>query len=317
LTAVASLLFFRASHPASGQELWASDGTPGGTYLVKDINPGTANTFAEHFTAMGARLFFGAVTGASGRELWTSDGTAAGTFLVKDILPGGGSGWPQSLAVFDCTLYFSADDVGSGQRHLWRSDGTPAGTWQVPDGWPGTSFNPKALVATASRLWFGAATPSAGEEPHTLAPEPATIYCTAKVNSCGGVPAIAQCGKSNATATAGHCISATGARQGKIGLLIYSDQGPRVPAVPFQGGLLCFESPVKRSSLQLSSGGSPGACDATFTIEMNAFAAGLLGGVPQSYLTTPGAQIECQWWGRDTTQNGSFLSDALGYVVGP
>ena len=31
---------FRANDGISGQELWKSDGTAGGTVMVKDINPG-------------------------------------------------------------------------------------------------------------------------------------------------------------------------------------------------------------------------------------------------------------------------------------
>src|SRR5437867_3665227 len=41
-------LFFTAVHPDTGRELWKSDGTPEGTVLVKDINPGTASAFFKH-----------------------------------------------------------------------------------------------------------------------------------------------------------------------------------------------------------------------------------------------------------------------------
>src|SRR5262249_38733757 len=34
------LLFFTASNPEVGRELWATDGTRAGTFLVRDINPG-------------------------------------------------------------------------------------------------------------------------------------------------------------------------------------------------------------------------------------------------------------------------------------
>src|SRR4051812_43612539 len=39
LTPVSNVLFFAGTNQESGQELWRSDGTADGTYLVKDIRP--------------------------------------------------------------------------------------------------------------------------------------------------------------------------------------------------------------------------------------------------------------------------------------
>ena len=49
LTNVNGTLFFRATTPANGYELWKSDGTAGGTALVKDINVGTQQLAAGGF----------------------------------------------------------------------------------------------------------------------------------------------------------------------------------------------------------------------------------------------------------------------------
>jgi ELWxxDGT repeat protein len=38
------LTFFVRTTDANGAVLWATDGTPGGAHLVKDINPGTASS---------------------------------------------------------------------------------------------------------------------------------------------------------------------------------------------------------------------------------------------------------------------------------
>ena len=81
-------MFFSAS-PRSGSpdfELWATDGTPEGTRLVKDVNPeGSSNP--RRMTAFGGRLFFFADT-PQGRELWRSDGTPEGTERVHDFPTG-------------------------------------------------------------------------------------------------------------------------------------------------------------------------------------------------------------------------------------
>ena len=58
-------------------------------------------------------------------------------------------------------------------------------------------------------------------------------------------------------------------------------------------------------------GGTTQQCDATFTVDMNAFAAGQLGGNPKAYLAVPGTDVNCQWWGRDTFAHGFFQIDEL------
>src|SRR6266481_1927413 len=45
LTVVGSAVFFTAFDGVHGFELWKSNGTPGGTLLVKDIRPGAAGAF--------------------------------------------------------------------------------------------------------------------------------------------------------------------------------------------------------------------------------------------------------------------------------
>src|SRR5262249_15183498 len=94
------------------------DGTPAGTALVKDINPGSAGSSPSGLTAVGDRLFFSAQAPGTGRELWVSDRTPEGTTLVQDILPGTGSSNPQLLKAGGGQLFFTADDLVHG-RELW------------------------------------------------------------------------------------------------------------------------------------------------------------------------------------------------------
>ncbi len=109
-------LFFTLRDDEAGQELWATDGTPGGTRRVRDIQPGPGSSAPEGLTAVGNRVYFRADDGEHGRELWVSDGTAEGTRLVWDLNPGGFSSNPQSLAVSGGNLFFSADDGETGQE---------------------------------------------------------------------------------------------------------------------------------------------------------------------------------------------------------
>jgi len=135
LTEAGGSLLFVAKDPTHGRELWASDGTPSGTVLVKDIRPGAHGSGPSELAAVGGTLFFSANDGISGRELWMSDGTAEGTVLVDDIVPGTkgfGQYGPYAFADVGGTLFFTADDGIHGYE-LWTSDGTAEGTRQVRD----------------------------------------------------------------------------------------------------------------------------------------------------------------------------------------
>ena len=130
------ILFFAAQEPATGIELWRSDGTADGTYLVKDIALGTNSGSPGNLITVSNILYFTASDGISGGELWRSDGTAEGTYLVKDIIPGANGSSPYYLTNVNGTIYFRAsynpNDIG--QTRLWRSDGTASGTLLVPGG---------------------------------------------------------------------------------------------------------------------------------------------------------------------------------------
>ena len=147
-----------------------------------------------------------------------------------------------------------------------------------------------------------------------------TTYCTAKVNSLGCTPAISAAGVPSASAGAGFVVSGSSVRNQKPGLLLYSTTGRA--ALPFQGGWLCVAGPVRRS-IPLASGGTPlpaNDCTGVYTIDMNAFAVGALGGTPSPALTVVGTLVDCQCWGRDPgfpAPNNSTLSDALEYSICP
>ena len=160
----------------SGEELCRSDGTRDGTYVLKDIRPGSIDSNLRGLTVVGNQLFFFASDGTTGLELWVSDGTESGTELVKDIYPGStplnraSSGFNISLtgryAGTSDTFYFMANDGTTGLE-LWKSDGTPAGTELVKDIEPG-SRGPQWLqqfTALGDVLVFESYTDDTGREP--------------------------------------------------------------------------------------------------------------------------------------------------------
>ena len=152
-------MYLRADDGAHGTELWRSDGSEGGTTMVKDIYPGTNSSDVANLSNIGTTLFFEANDGTHGGELWRSDGSEGGTKMVKDIDPGAGSSFPAELTNLGGELYFAADDGTHGVQ-LWRSDGTEGGTSMVvqlnPTG-PGLDGNGNTpMTIYNGRLYFRA-----------------------------------------------------------------------------------------------------------------------------------------------------------------
>jgi len=160
-------LYFVANDGVNGAELWRSDGTELGTYMVADLNPTAgAGSNPTGLTVMGSHLYFAADDGSGsyGMELYRTDGTTVE--LVKDVNPGAVSSGPHGLTAVGSWLYFAAGDASRGIE-LWRTDGTSAntvmiGTASFPDINPaGNAFDSTWVpqleyVADTDTLFFAA-----------------------------------------------------------------------------------------------------------------------------------------------------------------
>ncbi len=144
LTVYGDRVFFRAWSPAYGDELWASDGTADGTFLVTDLAVGSdeqgrpRSSSPADLTIMGGALYFSAEVPGLGRELFRTNGTAQKTWMVAEINEGPASADLRELTRVGEQLFFLADD-GIHGRELWVSDGTEAGTRLVRDIRPGST----------------------------------------------------------------------------------------------------------------------------------------------------------------------------------
>lgn len=159
---------FIASDPATGYELWRSDGTPAGTFRVKDVYPGSVSGLdGSALVTMGNAVYFAASDGVHGRELWKSDGTAAGTVMVKDLDPqfgAFGSGSPTALTNISGTLYFTATSGGSSGFQPWTSDGTELGTSQLGVVHPTGSSQAASFTEVNGTVFFTATDGASGIE---------------------------------------------------------------------------------------------------------------------------------------------------------
>jgi hypothetical protein len=190
-----------------------------------------------------------------------------------------------------------------------------------------TSFSDTTVACGTNYDYRISAFNCAGDSGYALTPAMsgdcgtgAFAYCTAKVNSLGCTPFIGAQGAASATATSGFVITGSQVRNMKSGLLFYGVNGQM--SGPFQNGTMCV-APPRRRSVTVVSNGTPlpaDDCSGVYSIDMNAFAAGSLGGAPAPELLVVGTVVDCQWWGRDpgfAPPNNTTLSNGLEYTVTP
>lgn len=124
--AVGDTLFFAATTPAAGVELWKSDGTADGTVLVRDLNSITLSSAPGELINFGGTLFFTAFDGGN-FQLWKSQMTPDGPRTVQVTNYSPGQAIVGNLVALKGALHFTArtPEIGFG---LWRTDGTLEGT---------------------------------------------------------------------------------------------------------------------------------------------------------------------------------------------
>lgn len=112
------ILYFTADDNSTGTELWRSDGSKNGTYMLKDISAAGGSSSPDNFIVVGNMLYFTADDG-SGRAFWRSNGTTAGTTKISSpikVLAG------TNRAVLIGSTIFFAGISGTDGAELYRLD---------------------------------------------------------------------------------------------------------------------------------------------------------------------------------------------------
>jgi ELWxxDGT repeat protein len=158
-----SLFFFIANDGVHGRELWRSDGTEAGTFMLVDSPSG--EELPSGNSAWITPLPRGRVLVSregpdfeAPDELWVSDGTSLGTRKIESFAQR--LSYDPGFVSLDGVVYFVVEEIDqifedgnySTKDVLWRSDGTDSGTRRVVD--PG-SRQIIGLTAVDGRLYFG------------------------------------------------------------------------------------------------------------------------------------------------------------------
>ena len=140
-------VYFTADDGVHGFELWLTDGSPAGTQMVVDLEPGPRS--AGIWLGLGPSTPFGLVFSRSLRELWTTDGTPSGTIQIP---------FPDSFATSPTDLH--SDDAGDRVYYVgdlgydslgdevFATDGTVNGTVFLGDVFPGPPGSSARFLAT-------------------------------------------------------------------------------------------------------------------------------------------------------------------------
>jgi ELWxxDGT repeat protein len=166
------ILYFSRFTEAEGAEIWRSDGTLEGTFLVMDIYPGSGSSQPRWLCSAGNSVYFVAQDRTRGREIWKTDGTPKGTKLAVETTPGRYSMETRNLVSNGNEVYFIAGDLTFiGDQDLWRTDGTKKGTLRLtaPEKKPIGGLEPslsyrQPIAALGERVFFNAKSPKFGHE---------------------------------------------------------------------------------------------------------------------------------------------------------
>ena len=170
-------LLFRGRDAAHGLELWRTDGTPQGTAMVKDLNPGPGSSGGVPLGTVNGK----ALWRTSQNEIWSTDGTTEGTTRLYEF------DGPPSTAVYGTeaggNLYFQYD------RGLFVSDGASVRRVEVAGTMPSSLGLPPVMplggVAVAN-LESG----STGSELHRVVDAEATLIADLQTSTISSDPEI-------------------------------------------------------------------------------------------------------------------------------
>ncbi|MBZ0111144.1 MAG: hypothetical protein K8J08_01655, partial [Thermoanaerobaculia bacterium] len=140
-------LFLGMSADSLGPEPWITEGTPGTTFQIKDIYPGSGGSVGYPVWSLplqldGGDILFQAFSTDFDASPWITDGTALGTHRIRQVDDQTSSVFPGNnfLYVLQSALgrrcLTTASEGATGTHGWWSSAGTPSSTVLLPPSVP-------------------------------------------------------------------------------------------------------------------------------------------------------------------------------------
>ena len=145
----------------------------------------------------------------------------------------------------------------------------------------------------------------------------AVRYCTPGTSASGCQAVLTACGTPSATATSGFTLAVEGLEGSSHGLFYFGSNGRRANPWGNDTSFQCVVPPAHRAGT-LKGVGTPGACDGSFSQDLNARWCPTC--PKPTHNPGAGAVVQAQLWYRDkasTSNQTTSLSDAMEFVVGP
>jgi ELWxxDGT repeat protein len=113
-----------------GSELWRTDGTAAGSYMVKDINIGERGIEIVDMVEFQGKLYF-TIFKDNFHEFWVSDGTVNGTQVLKSVATPIRN-YNAEIKAGITKLFFGMIGANTSRNVPWVSNGTTSGTVEIP-----------------------------------------------------------------------------------------------------------------------------------------------------------------------------------------
>lgn len=162
-TVINDILYFSANDGINGFELWKSDGTEAGTFMIKDIKAETGyvndGSYPRSFAVLNSTIYFIANDNI-GTGLWKTDGTASGTVKILNLND------TRILKSVNNKLFLVAETSGTtyGPHDLWVSDGTQTGTKHLKTFGDNLHSDIRYTTTLGNQLYFVAKEPNSSRK---------------------------------------------------------------------------------------------------------------------------------------------------------
>lgn len=153
-TSMGGSLYLSGKASGTDREPYKSDGTAGGTTLLKDIAAGTAESVPNYLTKVNTVVCFQANDGVYGTQIWKTDGTPTGTMMAYTTSDTITALSTVNMIAFNNYLLFIHGGGSYGDLYSIQVDG-PTGTNEPINANNGLNIYPNPSSGIVKIEWTG------------------------------------------------------------------------------------------------------------------------------------------------------------------